>query len=62
MGSVPGLGRSSAGGNGIPFQYSCLKSSMGRGARPATVPEVAKTETQLSTHIHNTKNLMFKSV
>ena len=23
MGSIPGLGRSSGGGNGSPFQYSC---------------------------------------
>ena len=24
-GSIPGLGRSSEGGNGNPFQYSCLE-------------------------------------
>ena len=27
-GSTPGLGRSPGGGNGNPFQYSCLKSPM----------------------------------
>ena len=32
VGSVPGLGQSLGGGNGNPFQYSCLESSMDRGA------------------------------
>ena len=31
-GSFPGLGRSPGEGNGYPFQYSCLESSMDRGA------------------------------
>ena len=26
-GSIPGLGRSSGGGNGIPLQYSCLEKT-----------------------------------
>ena len=30
--SIPGLGRSPEGGNGNPFQYSCLDNSMDRGA------------------------------
>ena len=30
-GSIPGLGRSTEGGNGNPLQYSCLENSMGRG-------------------------------
>ena len=30
-GSVPGSGRSSGGGNGYLFWYSCLESSMDRG-------------------------------
>ena len=30
MGSIPGLGRSPAGGNGNPLQYSCLKKSHGQ--------------------------------
>ena len=36
-GSTPGLGRSPGEGNGNPLQYSCLKNSMDRGARWATV-------------------------
>ena len=36
-GSVPGLGRSPGGGNGNPFQCSCLDNSMDREAWPATV-------------------------
>ena len=30
--SVPGLGRSSGGGNGNPFQYSCQGNPMDKGA------------------------------
>ena len=30
-GSIPGSGRSPGGGNGNPFQYSCLKNPTGRG-------------------------------
>jgi len=29
-GSIPGFGRSPRGGNGNPFQYSCLKKSHGQ--------------------------------
>ena len=29
-GSIPGSGRSPGGGNGNPFQYSCLKNPMDR--------------------------------
>ena len=36
-GLIPGLGRSSRGGNGSPLQYSCLKSPRDRGAWSATV-------------------------
>ena len=32
MGSIPGSGRSSGGGNGNPLQYSCLGNTMDRGA------------------------------
>ena len=32
LGSVPGSERSSGEGNGNPLQYSCLESSMDRGA------------------------------
>ena len=37
MGLIPGLGRSPAGGNGNPLQYSCLKYPMDRGAWQTTV-------------------------
>ena len=47
-GSVPGLGRSPGGGNGNPFQYSCLGNPMDRGAWKATFPEVIKNQTQLN--------------
>ena len=36
-GSIPGSGRSPGEGKGYPLQYSCLESSMDRGARWATV-------------------------
>ena len=32
IGSIPGLRRSPAGGNGYPLQYFCLGNSMDRGA------------------------------
>ena len=31
VGSIRGSGRSPGGGNGNPFQYSCLENSMDRG-------------------------------
>ena len=36
-GSIPGLERSPRGGNGNPFQYSCLENTMNRGAWQATM-------------------------
>ena len=54
-GSIPGLGRSSGGGNGNPLQYSCLENPMDRGAWWAMVHRIAKSWTQLkqlSTHTH----------
>ena len=32
LSSVPELGRSPAGGNGYPLQYSCLENPKDRGA------------------------------
>ena len=49
-GSVPGLGRSPAGGNGHAPQYSCLENPTDRGACWALVHGVAKSQTLLSTH------------
>ena len=48
-GSILGLGKSPAGGNGNPLQYSCLGNSMERGAWEATVHGVAKESHDLVT-------------
>ena len=42
MGSIPGSGRSSGGGNGNPLQDSCLGNNMDRAACQATVHGVMK--------------------
>ena len=52
MSSIPGLGRYPGVGNGNPLQYSCLGNPMERGTWQATVPGVAKSQTQLSAHTH----------
>ena len=44
----PGSGRSPGGGNGNPFQYSCLGNPIDRGAWQATVHGVTKSQTQLN--------------
>ena len=41
--SIPELGRSPGEGNENPLQYSCLESSMDRGAGWATAHGVAKS-------------------
>ena len=48
--SIPGWnpGRSPGEGSSNPFQYSCLENPMGRGAWRATVQEVTKSWTRLS--------------
>ena len=51
-GSIPGLGRSPGGGNSNPFQYSCLKNPMDRGAWWAIGQSVAKSQTRLSDRVH----------
>ena len=43
-GSVPGLGRSPAGGHGNPLPYSCLESPMDRGAWRAIVHKVTELD------------------
>ena len=47
-GSIPGSGRCSGKRNGYPLQYSCLDTTMNRGAWQATVHGVAKSQTRLS--------------
>ena len=48
-GSVPGLGRSFAEGNGNPLQYSYLGNTMDRGAWWGYSPyRVSNSQTQLS--------------
>ena len=51
-GSIHGLEISPGGGHGNPFLYSCLENPMDRGAWPATVHGVAKSQTSLSTRAH----------
>ena len=41
-GLIPGLGRSSGGGNGNPLQYSCLENPLDNGAWQAIVHRVAR--------------------
>ena len=48
LSSIPGLGRSPGEGNGNPFQYSCLKNFMDRGAWRATIHGVTKSRTRPS--------------
>ena len=45
MGSIPETGRSPGGGHGNPFQYFCLEDPKKRGAWPATVHRVTKSQT-----------------
>ena len=47
-GLIPGSGRSPAGGNGNPLQYSCLENPTDRGAWWAIVHGVTKSQTRLS--------------
>ena len=52
VGVIPGSGRSPGVGNGNPFQYSCLKNFIDRGAWCATVHGVSKRQTQMNTQTH----------
>ena len=56
-GRIPGLGRSSGGGNGNPLQYSCLENSTDRGAWQDIDRGVAKRHDWA--HIHYTYALIF---
>ena len=51
--SLPESGRSPGEGNGNPVQCSCPENPMDRGAWPATVPRVARSQTRLKRlHTH----------
>ena len=50
VGSIAGLRRSPGEGNGNPLHYSCLENSMDREDWQATVHEIKKSQTQLSTN------------
>ena len=50
VGLFPRSGRSPAGGQGNPLQYSCLENPMDRGAWWVTVHRVTKRLKQLSMH------------
>ena len=43
--SIPGSGRSPLGGNGNPFQYSCLENPIDRESWQATVHRVTESDT-----------------
>ena len=48
VGSIPGPGRSTGGGNGNLLQYSCLENHMDRGAWQVTAHWVSKSQTELN--------------
>ena len=48
LGLTPGLGRFPGEGNGYPLQYSCLETSMDRGAWWAIAHRVAKSQMLLN--------------
>ena len=47
-GLIPGSGRSPGVGNGNLLQFSCLENFTQRGASGATLNEVPKSQTRLS--------------
>ena len=49
--------RSPGEGDGNLLQYSCLENPMVREAWQATVPDVTKSQTQLSTHTYISKEM-----
>ena len=51
-GSIPGLGRSSGGGNGNPLQYSYLGNSIDRGTWWATLHGVTEVDTTEHAHTY----------
>ena len=61
IGSIPGWGKPPGEEHGNPLQYSCLKNPMDRGAWRASVHEVAKSWTRLSTYIINLNSAVIYS-
>ena len=51
---IPGLGRPPGGGNGNPFQYSCLENPRDREAWRTIVREIAKSWTEFSDYTTTT--------
>ena len=51
MGSIPGSGRPSGGGNGNPLQYSCLENPHGQRSLAGYSPEVSKSQSACA-HTH----------
>ena len=47
VGTIPWVRKFPGGGHGNLLQYSCLENPMDRGALPATVPGIEKSQTQL---------------
>ena len=60
MGLLPGLGKSLGGGNGNPFQDSCLGNPMDRGAWWATVHGGHK-ESDMTERLNNSHNLHLRN-
>ena len=63
VGSIPGSGKSSGGGNGNPLQYSYLEDRMDRGTGRATEHRAAKSQIRLKRAQHrnrggNTRKLL----
>ena len=61
LGSVPGLGRSSGGGNGTPLQYSYLENPHGQrslagysswGCKESDMTERLSTDIDLQIHLY----------
>ena len=48
VGLIPGLGKSTEGGNGNPLQYPCLENPMDKGAWWATIYGLGRKELNTS--------------
>ena len=59
VGSIPGAGRSPREGNGNPLQYSCLGSSMDRGAWWATVHGITESDVTAIKQQQHDKQVLF---